>query len=582
MKNKIREWLLNENAKICFNDIMYDYDSICNQIESVARKLSLMKLNSENVGIYLDRTPNIIYSLIATMITGHVYVPVDNTMPTERINFIFSDANVECVITVSKYKDLLKNKKLILLDDTDNELLDDRSICDDAMNDDAYILYTSGSTGTPKGVKITKHSLHNFIDGVANIIDFKEKSTIACFTSLSFDIFFLESIMALNKGLYVYFANEQQVSNPIKSIQLIIQNNIEMLQLTPSRMQQLINCDSSIKFLQNIKTLMVGGEALPEALLKKIQDKSTCKIYNMYGPTETTIWSSIGNVTESPFVHAGYPIKNTRTYIVGEDLGICDFGVKGELCIAGDGLAKEYYNNPDLTEGKFIMLSGERAYRTGDYALLSEDNQLKILGRIDNQVKIRGHRIELEEIENIITRTGFVDKIVVLAININENGDKVLVAFYLKNEIDVEIEQLKSALCNILPVYMIPREFYPLDEFPLTVSGKVDRNKIIINYLHNSDIVEEEEISDIAIRVIKTIKKCIAVEDFNINMQTDLASVGVDSVTFVKLIVDLECEFDIEFMVEDDMENMVNLKKVYEWVDFVIKRMSSINASPSF
>lgn len=574
MKRDINYWLPNKKATIIFGDNEYDYFDIRERVMNISQKLKSVAGGGKNIGVYMDRCPDIVFSMIASLITGNIYVPIDTSMPKERVNYILANANVEYVLTLSKYKQRLKDKKTIILDD--NKELRCEGEFEDVENDDAYIIYTSGSTGTPKGVCITKHSLSNFMEGVAERIEFDEGRKIACFTSCSFDIFFMESVMALHKGLRVYMADEQQAKNPLKGIKLITDNNIEMLQITPSRIQQYINCDSTLEFLNSTRILMIGGEELSHALLGKLQAKVACKIYNMYGPTETTIWSTIGDVTFSKCVHAGEAIKNIGLYVIDENLEVCSRGVKGELCITGKGLAKEYYNNRELTDNKFIFVNGERAYRTGDFASIAENNKLQIYGRIDNQVKIRGYRVELEEIENVIRKLGLVDNIVVLAID-NEDRDKILVGFYSEGVTKVDILKLTNTLDNILPKYMIPVQFYKVDEFPLTVTGKVDRKKILINFLHyknvKNDVTEMDEVEQ---RVINIIKGCIKDDNVTIEMNTHLAGIGVDSILLVKIIVEIECEFNIEFSNDDEFEELMQLKAVGECVDIIKKKLNSM------
>lgn len=222
--------------------------------------------------------------------------------------------------------------------------------------DVVYILYTSGTTGTPKGVKVTWEGLLNFIEGISEIIDFSPGKRIACFTTVAFDIFFLESIMALYKGLTVVLANEDEQRNPRLMAKLIHDNAVDMVQMTPSRMQVLLNHDKELSCLKNVKEIMIGGEAFPLGLLKTLQAKTNAKIYNMYGPTETTIWSTVSDLTQKDRIDIGRPIKNTEVYIVDESLSILPEGQVGEICIAGKGLARGYVGKNDLTIEKFIYL----------------------------------------------------------------------------------------------------------------------------------------------------------------------------------------------------------------------------------
>lgn len=574
MNAEMIKWIPNEKASVVWEGEKYDYQYICKRVLCIAHSLVKSVGTGKNVGIFMKRCPNVMYAMLASLISENVYVPIDTIMPYERVKYILENAEVTCVLTTTEYKDSFPGKKVILVDKIYDVSVTE--LTEFNKNKDAYIIYTSGSTGQPKGVCISKENLQTFISGVREKIEFQEGTSIACLTSYSFDIFFLESLMALHEGLEVCFANEHQKNNPIAGLKYLIENNIEMLQLTPSRLQQYINYDSKMDFLKHIKVLMVGGEELPKALLSKLQGDSSCKIYNMYGPTETTIWASIGDVTSSLEVHAGEALKETEFYIIDDKMKACGCGVKGELCIAGKLLSDGYYNNEEMTNKKFIFLNNKRIYRTGDIAHISEDNKLFIHGRIDNQVKIRGYRIEVEEVENAIHNLEMVDDVVVLAVNLNENGDKKLIAFYCFKGEQPDIEKMKTSLMQLLPPYMIPDEFYKMEEFPLTVSGKIDRNKVIIEYLHTQNTEEtvtgEEDVLDrIEQKIIEIMKNNIENRNICINKESDLASIGIDSVSFVKIIVDIECEFDAEFDVEELFDSQSKLKTVGEWIEFTKK-----------
>lgn len=225
-------------------------------------------------------------------------------------------------------------------------------------------------------------------------------------------------------------------------------------------------------------------------------------------------------------------------------------------------------------------MNNRKVYRTGDIAHISENNKLYIHGRIDYQVKIRGYRIEVDEVENAIRSVGVVDNVAVLAINVNEDGDRRLVAFYTAKDEQPDIEELKTSLMKFLPQYMIPEQLYKIEEFPLTVSGKIDRNKVIIEYLRvqNAEAnahLEDDELDEIEKSVIEIIKKSLNNKNVYVNKESDLAAIGVDSISFVKIIVDIECEFGVEFDVEELFDSQTNLRTVGEWLGFIKKIISS-------
>lgn len=404
-----------------------------NQLNNTVHKI---KLTYNRLGLILDRNKSLISAMYNCLNKKITYVPVDPNYPSSRIEKILNDAEVNTVITHKKYIEKVRGINAICIDE--NEYVDFDVVI--AENNISYILFTSGSTGTPKGVEVTREGLFNFIEGISEIIDFSPEKRIACFTTVAFDIFFLESIMALYKGLTVILANEEEQRNPRFMAQLIRDNAVDMVQMTPSRMQLLLNHDKELSCLKNVKEIMIGGEPFPLSLLHTLQEKTTAKIYNMYGPTETTIWSTVSDLTCKDRIDIGRPIKNTEIYIVDGNLSILPAGEVGEICVAGKGLAKGYVGRDDLTKEKFIYLSQNhdvRVYRTGDVGRYLPDGDLQYLGRTDNQVKIRGHRIELEEIETHLNQFEGINQSVVIATEKSET-DKVLEAFYTSdNHIDM-------------------------------------------------------------------------------------------------------------------------------------------------
>lgn len=240
--------------------------------------------DSKRIALILKKSPQLLFLLYYFFENQITYIPIDPNYPHDRIQYILEDSKPDSIITD-------------LIEDIDYKLNHKMDSSDDIIS---YILYTSGSTGTPKGVNVPKEAIVNFIDGISEIIDFSSGKRIVCLTTVSFDIFFLESIMALYKGLIVVLANEEEQRNPKLMAKLIQDNEVDMVQMTPSRMQLLLSHDKELSCLKNVKEIMIGGEAFPLGLLRTLQEKTTAKIYNMYGPTETTIWSTVSDLTHKP------------------------------------------------------------------------------------------------------------------------------------------------------------------------------------------------------------------------------------------------------------------------------------------
>jgi amino acid adenylation domain-containing protein len=533
-------------------------------------------ISNNTVGILLKRSIGLISIIYSCFKNGITYIPIDPDWPDERINEIISDNDLKVIITNKEYciRVSLTNKIIV---DEESSIAFTKQFTE---NEISYILYTSGSTGKPKGVEVKREALDNFIDGISEIIDFSPLKRIACLTTVSFDIFFLESIMALEKGLVVVLANEDEQHNPKLMANLIQENNVDMIQMTPSGMQFLLNYDKELVCLMNVKEIILGGEPFPIKLLQILKEKTTAKIYNMYGPTETTIWSTMSELTYKTQVDIGHPIKNTEVYIVDENMDILQKGKAGEICIAGKGLAKGYVGRHDLTDEKFIYLSQKpnvRVYRTGDFGMYLPDNNLQYLGRIDNQVKIRGHRIELEEIEANINKYEGINQSVVIAEGTNEN-DKSLLAFYTSDAF-IEHKELLNYLYLIFPEYMIPAMFRRVESFIQTKNGKVDRKRVMECVEIKSDKpsfegLEVEKLNNIQKKAFEIIVSNLNLQiTESISLETEFVDTNVNSITFVQIVVGLEDEFNFEF---DDEKLMIKefttIRSMIEYVELEISK----------
>ncbi|KAF6583814.1 amino acid adenylation domain-containing protein, partial [Paenibacillus sp. EKM205P] len=334
------------------------------------------------------------------------------------------------------------------------------------------VIYTSGSTGNPKGVMLQHRSVLNFITGMREVIDFEASQTMLSLTTISFDIFVLETILPLLGGMTVVLGDSQHQVNPQALGELITQHSIEMLQMTPSRLQMLLGHEAGSRVLQSVKAIMVGGEALPSKLLAALQEIDGPRIYNMYGPTETTVWSAVQELTHAQHINIGRPIANTQIYIMNASGELQPVGVPGELCIAGEGLARGYWKREELTAEKFVInpfaggkAGHERMYHTGDLARWTPDGNIEYLGRMDHQVKIRGYRIELGEIESQLLQVESVQEAVIMARG-DETGQTQLVAYYVASQ-ELGAGELRHELGQELPSYMMPSYFIWLEQMPL-------------------------------------------------------------------------------------------------------------------
>lgn len=570
--------LESDKSAIIYNGDRIPYSEISHEANMIAAYIQPYITEKSVIGIALPRIPFLISAILASTQLKIPFVPIDPQIPSERVKQIVAVAEISLLITSKKISSEYNIPNKVFIEDM-TCLTNEAPLNLEHKNDIMYILFTSGSTGTPKGVEITYESFWNFMEGISEIINFIPGKHIACLTTVSFDIFFLESLMALYQGLTVVLANEEEQCNPKLIAKLIQKDKVDMIQMTPSRMQLLLNYDKELTCMSSIKEIMIGGESLPLSMLQVLQEKTTAKIYNMYGPTETTIWSTVSDLTHKDRIDIGRPIKNTEIYIVDENLSILPAGQVGEICIAGKGLTKGYVGRDDLTKEKFIYLPQKpdvRVYRTGDVGRYLPDGDLEYLGRTDNQVKIRGHRLELEEIESHLNQFGGINQSVVIAAEKSEM-DKVLEAFYTSDN-HIETKDIISYLSLKLPDYMIPDVFKRVENFVQTQNGKIDRKKVVECIEINGENPSPQnwntiELNETQAKIFQVIESNLNPKIGNVTLETDFSHAGVDSITFIKIVVALESEFNFEF--DDEMLLITAFSAIGSVVNYVESKINN-------
>jgi amino acid adenylation domain-containing protein len=434
------------------------------------------------VGICVERSLDMVVGLLGILKAGGAYVPLDPNFPSDRIAFMLEDAQAPVLVTqqhliaqLSEYE-----TKVVCLD-TDKSVLAQQSeanLLPSATSANlAYVIYTSGSTGRPKGVQIIHRAVVNFLLSMCEQPGLSAEDTLLAVTTLSFDIAGLELFLPLIVGARVIVAARNVVTNGEALIKTLAQTGTTVMQATPVTWRILLA--AGWQGSSHLKVLC-GGEALPMELAQQLLPK-VASLWNLYGPTETTIWSSVCKIEPSEeVISIGRPIANTQIYLLDAHLQPVPIGVPGELYIGGDGLARGYLNRPELTAERFIYhpSTGERLYKTGDLARYRSDGTIEHLGRLDFQVKLRGFRIELGEIEAVLGQYPAVRLAIVMARE-DTPGDKRLVAYIeLQQEQSTTAAELKSHLTKHLPAYMVPSAFVLLEKLPLTPNGKVDRKAL--------------------------------------------------------------------------------------------------------
>lgn len=492
------------------------------------------------VGLMADRSLEMIVGLMAILKAGGAYLPLDPAHPAERLHYILIDSNTRLVLVQPHLAIDIKDFDYVVLEES--PALPDQDTNLDNINipsDLAYVLYTSGSTGKPKGVMVEHHSVVNFFTSMEREIELDEK-TILSVTTICFDIFVFESLLPLVKGLTIVIANEEQQLVPWKLQELIEIRQVNIIQTTPSRILMLTGDDAFLSGLKTVTDIILGGEPLPEYLAERLKCHTSARIFNGYGPTEATVYTTFKDITEDAVITIGHPVANVQVYILDKRLTPVPFGFIGELYIGGAGVARGYINHADLTEERFILnpfRSGERMYKTGDLAKWDRDGNIHFIGRRDQQVKIRGYRIELGEIEQILREHEQVAEAVVMAKK--DETDTPYLCGYLIADPELDISNLRKYLAVHLPEYMIPTALVTLAEMPVNPSGKIDRQKLLdIPDMPNlsSAIYNEprNEVDEILIREWSNNLKVSPV-----GIDDNFFELGGDSLKIVRLLITL-------------------------------------------
>ncbi len=474
---------LRFSEKIALKDEVHQYTYKELDILSDQIALNLINFCEKNdrspIALILDRSVQMVAVLLGVLKSGRSYIPLDPTFPEERLRHILIDSKVNMIISDQDFT-LLGNDDISVIGlskiITDSKELKGDITINVNPNDTAYIIYTSGSTGVPKGVEIGHGSLLNFLTSIIEKPGITAQDTLFAVTTYSFDISILEFFAPLISGATVYIASQSILADPIAIIDKLNNLKPSIIQATPSFYQMLFHADWNGG--KNLK-LLCGGDVLSEALAKELIENSS-ELWNMYGPTETTIWSSTHKIESfNEATTIGKPINNTSFYILDDFLKPVPLGVKGGIYIGGKGLAKGYYQNQILTKEKFIpspFIGDDFLYETGDVGKWNQNGEIEFLGRNDHQVKVRGFRIELGDIETQLNQIPTIDEAIVIAKK--QQQETFLIAYVISSEENFSANEVITELRRQLPEYMIPYVIIPISEIPLTPNGKVDRKHL--------------------------------------------------------------------------------------------------------
>lgn len=541
---------------ILSNSASFTYQELKEKVDALALYLQQSGVQKgEIIPTFLHRSPELIISLLAIMKCGGVYLPISTSLPKDRIDYILKDSNAKRCITLSN---LISDKHfevshIITLDTLKLTKSESATIPFTLPDDAIYTIYTSGSTGNPKGVVVTNQNLNNFIHSFQDYFQHQISSEDICLasTNISFDVSIWEFFFTLLNGAALYLYDEDSITDIFHYCNVIMQNSITMLYIPPNILENVYQILSEQDNIA-LNKILVGVEPIRNSTIQKFFALNhQMQIVNGYGPTETTICCTAyvvhkDEVCDSITIPIGKPLYNLRAYVVDADLKLVPNGVAGELLIGGDNVTKGYLGKENLTHEKYIdspFHIGELLYRTGDIVKFMPDGNLTFVGRNDNQVKLRGHRIELGEVENAILDYNSITKCKVLL----KNDNTIMAVFFIATE-SISINDLRDFLSEKLPLYAIPNFFVQLSAFPLTSNGKIDTTALGQIELKNTTTY---------LAPVTQLEKDLAIIWENllstspIGLEDNFFYLGGDSLACIKLISEIYTKIGVKLAVKD-------------------------------
>jgi amino acid adenylation domain-containing protein len=555
-----------EAVAVVFAEHRLSYRELNARANQVAEYLRGLGVGPETrVGLCLPRSLELVVGVLGVLKAGGAYVPLDPDYPRERLAQVMADAGVHCLVTERNYRSRLPRDANIVflpLEATSDPLgihppafekaagsfeengtnrssgIQPSNLC--------YVLYTSGSTGSPKGVAVEHRAVVNFLESMRRSPGLQPSDILLAIAPLSFDIAGLELFLPLLVGARVIVASKETTADGALLREQLVGEGVTVLQATPTGWHLLLAADGP--WPPSLKALC-GGEPLPQDLASDLIRKAG-HIWNLYGPTETTIWSTAGCLHEPGAVHIGRPIANTQTYVLDPYLQPTPIGVPGELYIGGAGVARGYWNRPEMTAERFIpnpfsAEPGARLYKTGDLVRWRQNGNLEFLGRLDQQVKLRGFRIEPGEIEAALAQHPQVREAVV-RLREDRPGDKRLVAYVVpRQEPGPAPTELRQFVEQKLPAYMVPSAFMLLGRFPLTPSGKLNRRALPAPEADRPELTETYVPPRTAVEETLTSlwKEVLGLE--RVGIHDNFFELGGDSLRAVHLFLQIEKTFGV-------------------------------------
>lgn len=567
--------LTPNHVALVFKDKSLTYQELNEKANQLAHYLKENGVKSHDIiSVCMNKNISFIVAILATLKCGAAYLPINPSYPFNRISYIVENSKSSVLITDTNYH--IDFTKTLYFSDINYAKYSKDNLETSIPSDNlAYVIYTSGSTGNPKGVMVTHRNLVNFVFSFNHCFNnkFGNEDNCLSLTNISFDVSVCEIFTPFAFGATLTLYPEDTLTSIPLLCEILNQNKITFLYIPPSILNEVADFIISKKLTVYMNKLLVGVEAIKNSTLNKfLEINQNMEIINGYGPTETTICTTFyqyhysNNYNKN--VPIGYPISNSNIFILDKNNNLLPIGTIGELCVSGDNVSKGYLNNTELTNKSFIhneKISEATIYKTGDLAYWAQNGTLSFIGRNDSQIKFKGHRIELNEINNTLKKINSITNSYTLIKKVN-NID--CLCSYITTSENIKVDDIYENLSNNLPYYMIPSHIIPIDSFPLTLNGKIDKSKLPEIVISTSTDNTQMDYNETELSLIHIICKLLNME--NVNIQDDLFDLGLDSLSAIKLVTEIYNTFNIEVLIKDIFEN-ASIKKLAKLIGSLSK-----------
>lgn len=551
-------------------DILYsEVENISNKIASLLFRRGVKK--EDFVAIIGTRSKEMIISILGVLKCGAAYVPIDKELPISRINYILQDSDPKLIIMLSDINEIDNSEKAIVTWNDFKKIKEVSFYARVNPENYAYVLYTSGTSGNPKGVLIKHNSVVNLSKWFHRKYNLEYNKNILHMTNISFDVSVEETLVALLNFATIYIIPQEITLIREKFLRYLKINKINIAQFVPITLKNLLE---NTKKIESLNIVICGGDKLDDETKNNIL-KQGYELFNHYGPTECTV-DALTYKCAINRNYIGHPIDNTEIYVVDAKNNLQPFCVPGELCIAGAGISAGYLNRKKLTEEKFVenpFTNNNLMYKTGDLVIMLPDGNIDFIGRIDQQVKINGLRIELEEIEFQIAKCANIKNVVVV-VKKNKLDNKHLCAYYVSDK-KIKVDKLKERLAEYLPQYMVPSSYISLSKFPLNANGKLDR-ELLSNYEETEDDYNEYVLpkNNIEKELLQVWKKILGTNEIGVNSKFE--NLGGDSLKATVLSVTIFEKYRVSISIGDiisgcTIEKMAHIIGEYKHSDTLIE-----------